>query len=328
MEISNKYIFFDTNMWLKILSKKSEINRDLLENLQKKNQFGMYNISLIEILMRFYRKKNFKKIKEVLKYINVNINNEKLVIGNINSPNFNINESKIMELMNKNDDDILSAAIEKFKKNRFEFKSSIIALWIVILLEIYSPAFTDDKSKVDDIVRCFESKSSKIKDIFVKYFYETEESELKSKNLRDITNKVFKEIFNEVAKETNIIHNQNYILMQNEISKLAPNQSISYVFKGVYDSELMSVYRRRIDAGLDKYFHSEIFKDIFYKRLKAFMQGECLQKNDVEDMLMLSVLEKDNNIILVTDDNKMISYIKNNKYNIGNKIHDSLINKI
>ena len=116
--------------------------------------------------------------------------------------------------------------------------------------------------------------------------------------------------------------------MQNEISKLAPNQSISYVFKGVYDSELMSVYRRRIDAGLDKYFHSEIFKDIFYKRLKAFMQGECLQKNDVEDMLMLSVLEKDNNIILVTDDNKMISYIKNNKYNIGNKIHDSLINKI
>lgn len=327
MKIKDKYIVFDTNMWIKILSNDGKINRTLLSDLQKQNQFGMYNISLIEILMKFYRENNLVKIKEILKYIDINIKNGCLIIGNIYCSNFYIENSEISKLMAKTDEEIL-LAIEELKKARFEFKSSIIALWIIILLELFCTISANDEEHFNNIVLCCGTKAKQIQNTFVEYFYNMENGNVKKiKNLRSITNKVFKEVLNEVAKEADIVDNKHYNLMQNMIDKLKPYQSISYIFKGFYDSEVMSVYKNRIDESLDLYFNSKSFKEIFYARLKAFMQGECLQRNDVEDMLMLSVLEINDNIVLVTDDNKMRDYIKNDRYELGNKIHDSLINK-
>lgn len=326
MEVKDKYIVFDTNMWLKIFSSDPKINMSMLTNLQKQNVFCMYNISLIEILMRFYRKNNLIKIKEILAYINKNLEEEKLIIGNISSPNFHIEEETIRSLLNSSDEEIKSI-IEEFKRNRFEYKSSVITLWIVLLLQLHSPAFSNDKEEIDNIVRCFESKIKMIKDSFIEYFNKTENDKKKPKNLRDITNEVFKRVLSEVAKETNITDNANYVLIQNEINKLSTSESVSYIFKGVYKSQLMNIYKKRIDKILDYYYKSNIFKEIFYLRLEAFMQGECLQRNDVEDMLILSTLEMDEKIVLVTDDNKMRSYIKDEKYNLGNELHDLLVSK-
>lgn len=326
MEVKDKYIVFDTNMWIKIFSSDPKIDMNMLASLQKQNVFCMYNISLIEILMRFYRKNNLLKIKEILAYINRNLEEENLVIGNISSPNFHIEEETIRNLLNSSDEGIKST-IEEFKRNRFEFKSAVITLWIVLLLQLHSPAFSNDKEKIDSIVRCFENKINLINDSFIAYFNKTENDKKKHKNLRDITNEVFKRVLSEVAKETNITDNANYVLIQNEINKLSTSESVSYIFKGVYKSQLMNIYKKRIDKILDYYYKSNIFKEIFYLRLEAFMQGECLQRNDVEDMLILSTLEMDEKIVLVTDDNKMRSYIKDEKYNLGNELHDLLVSK-
>ena len=66
---------------------------------------------------------------------------------------------------------------------------------------------------------------------------------------------------------------------------------------------------------------------IFYQRLKSFMQGEPLQRNDVEDMLMLSTLELYDKLIIVTEDNKMKNFLKENAFDIGNEICEKLIMK-
>ena len=127
--------------------------------------------------------------------------------------------------------------------------------------------------------------------------------------------------------------------MQNKINELKPEQSISYIYIGVFNSYPMNIYKNRIiNRKLDLTFNSKILKEIFLLRLKDFMQGEPLQRNDPEDMIMLSVMEFDNKIILVTDDNKMISYMNNDncyskidneikhRFKVGNEIHELLLN--
>ena len=57
------------------------------------------------------------------------------------------------------------------------------------------------------------------------------------------------------------------------------------------------------------------------------MQGEPLQRNDVEDMLMLSTLELNDKLIIVTEDNKMKKFLEENTYGIGNEICEKLIMK-
>lgn len=323
MELKDKYIVFDTNMWLKILNNNSnEINRTLLSELQKQNELGIYNMSIIEILMRFYRKDNLPKIKEFLEYIYKN----DIHIGNIGCPNFYTNPEEIVELRTRTDKEIIST-IEEYKKKRFEFKSTIIALWILILLELSCPFLADNKKHIDNIVVCCNNKANKIKDTFVEYFSSIENNNKKTKHLRDITNKIYKEILNEIVLENNFINNEKYVELNNTINELKPEQSISYILKDVYSSKLMIAYKNRIDKTLDYYYNSDSFKKIFYSRLEAFMQGECLQRNDVEDMLMLSVLEKDKNIVLVTDDNKMIEFLENNNYKLGIQVHDDLLKK-
>ena len=196
------------------------------------------------------------------------------------------------------------------------------------MFELSCPAFANNYEHADQIVLCCESKSTKIKNAFIEYFYLIEGNNKKVKNLRSITNKIYKDMLDEIAKETNIVDNDLYKSFQNEINKLDDTQSISYLYKGFYNSKAMASFKYRIIRTLDFYFNSENFKNIFFERLNAFMQGECLEKNDVEDMLMMSVMEFDNNIILVTDDEKMKNFLEQKEeYKIGNKIHNILLKK-
>ena len=79
MSIENNIIMFDTNIWLKILNENGRmtnrnkiVNEDFLIELENKNIFGIFNISVIEILMRFKRDNNIQKIRNFLSFISKN----------------------------------------------------------------------------------------------------------------------------------------------------------------------------------------------------------------------------------------------------------------
>lgn len=324
-EVKNKILIFDTNIWLNIFSKSNKsINNDYIDYLKKDNQFAIFNVSIIEILMRFKRQKNFKKIREFLQYLEFHIKNEDVIIGNIQCTSFYCDFNKITELRFLTDQKLI-LEIEKLEDIRFEFKSSIISLWLICLMEILFTTFTDSYKEKDKIVELCNKRIISLRDELIKYFKTMEQAKNNPKSLNKIINKLFNDMFYENLKEYEL--NSKYIITKSKLENLKSYQSISYLYIGIFQSEFMDIYKQRIDRTLDYFFPSTTFKKIFYLRLESFMQGEPLQRNDVEDMLMLSMFDFEKNLIIVTQDKKMKSFLKDNNYDIGNIICDKIIKK-
>lgn len=322
----NKIIVFDTNMWLKLFNeskKENIIDKSYYKELKTNNHFCILNICLIECLMRYKRQKNIHMIRSIIEYIHEN----NVIIGNISCLFFNPNGIKNLSNLKNNSDEKIYAQIKEWEKNRFEFKSRMITLWILTLIELLFVAFVDSDEERDRAIEYCEGKSEEIKNRLSQYFEKIEENEEhSSKNLLNIVNEIYKDIFFEFSLEFKC--NECYLAVKEGLKEVdKKNPSISYIYKGLFKSPIMEYFKKRIDITLDNNFDSQIIKQVFYLRLKAFMQGEALQKNDIEDMLILSTLELDKNIIIVTDDNKMRSFLKDNNYTLGNEICDKLLIK-
>jgi len=328
MNIEKNIIMFDTNIWLKILNENGRrknrnnvINEDFLIELENKNIFGIFNISVIEILMRFKRENNIQKIRDFLDFIS----KHDLRIGMIESVFFDDVRINVKELSKKKDQELLDE-IDKLQEKRFELKSSIVTLWIISLLEILFIGFVNSDLERDEVIKYCNEKSLDIKKKLIKYFKRIEDnSQLRCKNLLEIVNSVYREVLDNFS--TKFKCNEIYFKAKDMFQNLDSKTSISYLYIGVFESSLMKHYKNRIEIMLNEYFDNKLFKKIFYQRLKSFMQGEPLQRNDVEDMLMLSTLELNDKLILVSEDNKMKKFLKENTYGIGNEICEKLIMK-
>ena len=328
MSIENNIIMFDTNIWLKILNENGRmtnrnkiVNEDFLIELENKNIFGIFNISVIEILMRFKRDNNIQKIRNFLSFIS----RHELWIGTIECVFFDDVTINIKELSKRNDQELFDE-IDKLQENRFELKSSIVTLWITSLIEMLFICFVDSDSERNDVIKYCNEKTVDIKQELIRYFKFIEANpQQRCKNLLQIVNTIYKDVFDNFA--TKFKYNEKYVKVKNMFNKLDSKASISYMYRGVFESAFMEHYKYRIEMMLNNYFDNELFKKIFYQRLKSFMQGEPLQRNDVEDMLMLSTLELYDKLIIVTEDNKMKNFLKENTYDIGNEICEKLIMK-
>lgn len=323
MDITNKKIVFDTNIWLKLFS-QSNLSKNVDENyflkLKSENQFAIFNISLIECLMRFKRQNNIKAIRNSINYINEN----KIIIGNIQCSNFCVDIENIYELNSKTNEDIF-LEIDELARKRFECKSTIITLWIACICELLFVAFVDTDERRDEVINFCNKETLNIKEELIKYFIQNESlTKSSNKNLLKIVNKIFINLLDKFSERFE--YNNDFLEFKKKFKKIDDkNNSISYIYKGVFKSNIMFVYQHRINRTLERFYPSKLFKQIFYIRLEAFMQGEPLQKNDVEDMIMLSMLEYDKDIIIVTQDNKMRNFLKDNNYEIGNTICDFLL---
>ena len=322
--MENKILIFDTNIWIELLKNKNSKKRynvDYFEELKENFSIGIFNMSIIEYLMRFKRKNNLDKIREIINYIKIN----NFSIGQITSPNFNDFPKNYDYLLNLDDNDLI-IEIDKLQRKRLSFKSDVISMWIMSLIEIIFINIISEPNEIGDLFVEINKQFVNVKKELYDYFILMEEKDENKKNICKIFNDIYINVFFSVNIEKFRYSKKIYDDICFEINNLKSNQSISYLYKGVYSTEFMNIYKKRLNRSLDKYYNNNFFKDIFYERLECFMQNEPLQKNDVEDMLMLSMLEKNNNIIIVTKDKKMKLFMKkiNKDYSeeICNKLFD------
>ncbi len=323
--MKNKILLFDTNTALKLfkdLTKNTNIDKKFLDELRKNNTFAIFNMTVIELLMRFKRERNITKIRKILNYIHEN----NIIIGNIQCCFFIPKINKLGDL-NELDNKRLLEKIEEMENDRLEFKSTIITLWINCLIEILFMGFIDDKNDYKKVLEFSNEECIFIKDKIFNFFKEKENTSCSEKiKLLPIVNEIYIEVFEKFSRKFKC--NRIYSIVKKELNKLDSKQSISYIYKGFFKNIVIGTdYKERIDKFLDEYYNCDLFKEIFYLRLQAFMQGEPLQKNDVEDMLMLSTLELDKNILIITEDNKMRSFLKNKGHDIDIEVCDKILKK-
>ena len=325
---NKKILVFDTNIWISLISNSNKYNKEYLNILKKQYEFGIFNMSLIEFFMRFKREKKIFKIKEIIKYIH----NNNIYVGKIECPNFEINVDNFYFLISKSDEELIKE-IDKLQNERIRFKSSVISLWIQNIIELLYIAILEDKSNEKDIENIFMMSNNQLKSIYNKlfeYFNNLEnEEKVRSKNILDIVNKIYKEIFYSIDIKKLNYNEKVYNNIKLQIENLTEIQSVSYIYKGIYKNDFMNLYINRINKSLKRIFNNEIFSKIYLMRLESFMQGEPLQRNDVEDMLMLSTKELDvyNRMIIVTKDKKMKSFLKKINENDGEEIYKKLFSE-
>lgn len=299
-------IVFDTNIWIRLLSTNNnppKYNMSYLDDLKKTSILSIFNISVIECLMRYKRKNNINKIKEIVSYIK----NNNIYIGQISCTNFDTFPNSYSYLLELTDNEIMDE-IDKFQEARLGIKCSVISLWIECLIEIFLMAILDTEEDYNKIFTYASSKFKVIYEKIYKFFCQNELQDEDQKNgMCDIVNKTFKDIVFNINIEEFKYNRNKYNDLCIKLENLETFQSISYIYKGIYKSKFMNIYNQKIDASLRELFDNKLFTEIFHERLKIFMQGEPLQKNDVEDMLMISTLEldKNNQMTIVTGDKKM-----------------------
>ena len=325
--MSKDIIIFDTNIWLQLFNTKKKsinYNQQYLNELRKNSKIGIFNISLIECLMRFKRKNNINKIKEIVSYIKDN----NIYIGQISCSNFDsfpTDYNYILEL----DDDAITKEIDKLQDIRLCFKCSVISLWIECIIELFFIVIIDEKEDFDIVFQIASSKMKYIYSEIFNYFTQNELNDDKIKNnLCDIVNKIYKDIVFNIDKENFKFNKKIYNDLCDQIRNLKDFQSVSYIYRGAYKHKVMKIYSHRINSSLKELFDNELFTKIFHERLESFTQGEPLQRNDVEDMLMMSTLELDkyNQMTIVTKDKRMNNKLQKLNAQDSNKIYNKLFN--